>query len=164
MIEWMIGIILFTALMIFITSGFCMMCMFMLYDVSPWYIFSTYLFFWPPLFFSCICTGFACLQIIVLLGKRGMELGFAVGWFLMPFSGAYYPIEVLPAWGQMISAVLPMSYIFQGMRTYVMYKGDPTLYLIKGYILSMVYAIVAALLFMCCFKRSKQKGLARLAD
>lgn len=162
--EWMCGIVLFTAIMISIMSSVCMLVIYMLYNLSLWYMLSTFLIFLPPLFFSCIWLGFTCLQVIITLGRRGAELGFVFGWFLMPFSGAYYPVEVLPEWGQTIAKFLPMSYVFQGMRGYVMHQQDPTSYLIKGYALSILYAISAIMLFVYCFNRSKQKGLARLAD
>ena len=125
---------------------------------------STFLLFLPPLIFSAIWIGFTCLQIVVTIGKRGVEVGFVFAWFLLPFSGAYYPIEILPAWAQTVSAYLPMSYVFQGMRGYVMHKQDPTAYLLKGCALSIIYAICAVMMFVYCFNRSKQKGLARLAD
>ncbi len=162
--EWMIGVVLFYAIMTCITSLFCMTIMFMLYNLPIGYFLSTYLTFLPPLFLSGIWIGFVCLQIIVTLGKRATELANVVGWFLLPFSGAYYPIEVLPYWGQVISKYFPMSYVFQGMRGYLMYQQDPTIYLVKGYVLSVAYMICAVMLFVYCFNYSKQKGLARLAD
>jgi len=164
MAEWIVGVLVFDVIIMALTTIVCMSIIVMLYNVSMWDLFSTYLIFVPPLFFSSIWIGFTCLQTIVTLGKRGIEIGFIIGWVLLPFSGAYYPIEVLPAWGQMISAWLPMSYVFQGMRGYLMHQQDPTLYLIKGYAISIVYAICAVVLFVYCFNRSKQKGLARLAD
>ena len=99
-----------------------------------------------------------------MLDKRGIELGFVIAWFLAPFSGAFYPLEILPTWAQKFSAMLPMSYVFQGMRGYVMYEQDPTAHLVKGYVMSAVYALFAIVLFVYCFNRSKQKGLARLVD
>jgi ABC-2 type transport system permease protein len=162
--EWMIAVIIFYIIMISATSLFCMFVASIFYDVSMWSLLSTFSIFAPPLFISGIWVGFTCLQIIITLGKRGIELGFVMGWFLLPFSGAYYPIEILPTWGQIISALLPMSYVFQGMRAYVIYQQDPTSYLLKGYALGIVYAISALLLFAYCFNRSKQKGLARLTD
>ncbi len=162
--EWMCGAVLFTMIIMCMTSLFCMFAIFILYNLSPWYVLSKFLIFCPPLFFSCIWIGFTCLQIVVRLGKRGVELGLVFGWFLMPFSGAYYPVEVLPRWGQMISAWLPMSYVFQGMRRSLMHQQDPTPYLLKGYVLSILYATCATILFVYCFNRSKQKGLARLTD
>jgi ABC-2 type transport system permease protein len=162
--EWMLGVIIYSAGIIAITSVFSMFIIYFLYDLSLSYMMLTFLKFMPPLFFCGIWVGFTCLQALVLLGKRGMELGFIIGWFLVPFSGAYYPVEVLPAWAQKISFFLPMSYIFTGMRAQVMRQEDPTSYLIKGYVLSILYALCALLLFAYCFNRSKQKGLARLSD
>jgi ABC-2 type transport system permease protein len=104
------------------------------------------------------------LQILFTLGKRGIELGFVIAWFLAPFSGAFYPLEILPTWAQKFSSLLPMSYVFQGMRGYVMFQQDPTVYLLKGYVMSIIYAACAIVLFMYCFNKSKQKGLARLVD
>ena len=164
LIEWMGGAILFTAIMAGLTSLVCMLAIFALYSVSLWQILTTFLIFVIPLFISCIWIGFTGLQIIVIMGKRGVELGYVFGWFLLPFSGAYYPIDILPAWAQRVSSFIPMSYVFEGMREYVAYQQDPTTNLLKGTILSVIYAALAIVLFMHCFNKSKQKGLARLAD
>ena len=162
--EWIYGIILFYGIMMGITSIFCMIAIFLLYNIPAWYMISTFLIFMPPLVLSAIWIGFTCLQIIVTLGRRGVEIGFIFGWFLLPFSGAYYPTDILPAWGQTISRYLPMSYVFQAMREYVSNQQDPTALLIKGYALSILYATCSIIVFIYCFNRSKQTGLARLVD
>lgn len=162
--EWMLAIVCLNAILMSLTSLFCMLVIFLLYQVSLWYLFTTFLLFAPPLFFSSIWIGFSCLPVIVSFGKRGIEVAYVIAWFFAPFSGAYYPIEVLPAWAQTISSFIPMSYIFKGMRGYVMQQQDPTHYLMIGYVLSITYAILAILLFVYCFNRSKRYGLARLVD
>lgn len=163
-IEWMIGVVLYYTLMVTLTTVTCMLVIFALYDVSISTMISTFLMFLPPLLFSGIWIGFTCLMVVINLGKRGIELSFVVGWGLMPFSGAFYPIEVLPAWGQLISNFLPMSYVFKGMRAYLMNQQDPTSFLIKGYVLSVAYATCAIILFIYIFNHSKRKGLARLEN
>lgn len=162
--EWICGIIIFYGMMIALTTFFCMSFIYLLYSVSLWYIFSTFLIFLPPLMISALWVGFTCLQIVVTLGRRGAELGFVFAWCLMPFTGAFYPVDILPTWGQTISNFLPMSYVFKGMREYLMHQQDPTVYLLKGYMLSIIYASIAILFFIYCFNRSKRNGLARLAD
>jgi ABC-2 type transport system permease protein len=162
--DWMAGVIVFAAITVACTSLVSLSVIYALYDVSLVSIVSTYVLFLPPLFFSAIWLGFTCLQIVVTFGKRGVELGFVLGWFFLPFSGAYYPIDVLPSWAQSFSKLIPMSYIFTGMREYVMKQQDPTIYLIKGTVLSILYASFALLFFVYCFNRAKRKGLARLAD
>jgi ABC-2 type transport system permease protein len=162
--NWMGGVILYYAVMMGLTTITCIATILALYDVSLWQILWNCLIFIPPLFIAGIWLGFTSLQILVLQGKRGQELAYVIGWFLMPFSGAYYPVEVLPHWGQVISKFLPMSYVFTGMRGYVMHNQDPTLYLLKGYALGALYAMGALAFFVYCFNRSKRNGLARLAD
>lgn len=162
--EWMCGVVLTYIIMATISTAVSIFAILILYDLSIWHLFSTFIIFLPPLFFSTIWLGFTCLQIIIMLGKRGVELGYVMAWCFMPFSGAYYPIEVLPYWGQMISNCLPMSYVFTGMRKYLIDQQDPMPYLIKGYTLSIIYATCAIILFIYCFNYSKQKGLARLTD
>ncbi|HZW60645.1 MAG TPA: ABC transporter permease [Candidatus Babeliales bacterium] len=162
--DWIIGIILFYAFTMVLTTIFGIVVCALFYTIPMGEFIYTMLIFTPPLCLAGIWIGFTCLQIVVLLGKRGAELGFVVGWFFLPFSGAYYPVDVLPYWGQMLSYCLPMSYVFKGMRSYLMYNQDPTPYLIKGYVLGIIYAIAAILLFVYCFNRTKQKGIARLVD
>lgn len=163
-IEYICGAILFFVIMMTLVSAFCLGAIYCLYDVSFWYLLKALLIFAPPLLLSTIWLGFTCLQIITVLGKRGIELGFVIGWFLLPFSGAYYPIEVLPQWGQTLSKFMPLSHVFQGMRGYLVYQQDPTADLVKGYVLGILYAICAIVLFAVFFKRSKQNGLAQLIN
>jgi len=163
-IEWMCGIIIFYIIMMALTTLSCLLTIAAFYDVSIWHMLTTFSIFAPPLFFTSLWIGFTSLQIIVTWGKRSVELGYVFCWFFMPFSGAYYPVEVLPSWAQKISCLLPMSYVFKGMRGYIMHQKDPTPYLIKGYLMGILYATCAILLFIYCFNRSKRNGLARLAD
>lgn len=162
--QWIGGVIILYAITTFISVITCIGVISLLYKISLWYILSTFLIFAPPLFFYGIWLGFTALQIVVMLGKRGTELAYVISWLLLPFSGAYYPTEVLPSWGQKISAFLPMSYVFRGMREYVINQKIPIYCLIKGYILGILYALLALIIFVYCFNRAKQKGLSRLLD
>lgn len=163
-VEWLCGALLYVTIVMIISAAISMLIMSTLYNVSMWHIFTAFIYFMPPLFISSIWLGLMSLQLIVTFGKRITELAFIISWFFMPFSGAFYPIEVLPEWGQKISALLPMSYVFEGMRGYVMHQQDPTSHLIKGYVLSIVYATSALFLFIYCFNRTKKYGLTRLMD
>jgi ABC-2 type transport system permease protein len=163
-IEWICGITLFHMLIMGLITLSSMITIFALYQVPVWFMIRTFIIFSPPLFLSSLWLGFTALQIVVTFGKRSVEIGYVLAWFFMPFSGAYYPVEALPLWAQKVSSLLPMSYIFKGMRGYIMYQQDPTPYLIQGYVMGLVYATCAILLFIYCFNRSKRNGLARLSD
>ncbi len=162
--EWIMGIIAYTMIMIGMTTFFSMALIHVLYDVSALQVLSTFVIFFLPMFFCAIWLGFTILQILVIIGKRGMELAFVIAWFLLPFSGAFYPIDVLPYWLQVVSNCFPMNYIFEGMRGYLMHQQDPTMHVLKGLVLSIVYACSAIALFIFWFNRSREKGLARLID
>lgn len=164
MIEWALGTICYFAFMVVTVGLTNILCIYAFYDLPISEVLYYYMLFFPPLFFCGIWLGFSCVQIVVLAGKRGIELSFVTIWLLLPFSGAYYPLEILPAWAQKVGALFPLSYIFTGMRTYLMHGQNPTPYLIKGYVLSITYAFFAICLFIYLFNRSKQKGLARLTD
>lgn len=162
--DWILGAIIFFLIMMFFTFLFCVFVIYLLYQVSISQLLSIYFYFLPPLIFSGIWMGLMCMQIFALLGRKGVELAYVVAWFLVPFSGAYYPVEVLPQWAQTISKFLPMSYAFKDMRNYVMYNQSTTSHLVVAYGLSILYACIALLLFIGAFNHSKKKGLARLVD
>lgn len=164
MIEWVGGVIIFYAIMMLFAISVALITIALLYNVSMYEMLLNLFIFFPPLFLCGIWIGFSTLQILSTLGKRGGELSFVMVWFFLPFSGAYYPTDILPHWAQVMSKLLPMRYVFQGMRAYVTHQQDPTIYLIKGYVLSALYAVLGIAGFIYCFKRSKVKGLARLTD
>lgn len=164
MSEWIAGTILFYMVEVAITSVIGIAIIGIIYTMPIYEMVYTYLIFFPPLLLSGIWLGFTCLQIIVMFGKSGRELGFMIGGVVLPFSGAYYPIEILPVWAQKISVFLPMSYVFQAMRNYFMKHEDPTLLLIKGYLLASVYATVSVALFVYCFAKVRERGLVQMLD
>lgn len=162
--EWMLGVIIFSFITMLATCFFGMFAIKMLYSLSVLYILKTFFIFLLPLFLCTLWLGFSCISVFLLLGHRGIEVGFILGWVLMPFSGAYYPIDILPSWAQKVSALLPMSYLFNGMREYVMLGENPISYILIGTLLGIIYAGGAMMLFSYCFNHSKRNGLARLTD
>lgn len=164
MTEWICGTIMLAAINMCLVTTACMGLTFLLYSIPVWQTITTFLWFAPPLFLACLWLGFTSLAIIITLGKRGVEMGFVFAWFFLPFCGAYFPVEVLPAWGQTISAFLPMSSVFAGLRAYLGHNQDPTPFLLKGYAMGALYALAGIALFVYAFSRSKKLGLARLAE
>lgn len=162
--EWILGVTLYNVIMSGITAIYCMILIMLLYGLSPLAMLSTFIVFAPPLFFSGLALGTICLAIIAYCGKRAEELFYIFAWFFAPFSTAFYPREILPGWAQMLSDALPMSAIFTGLRTSMLHNGDPTPYLIKGYLMAIAYFIVAIIAFAFAFHKSKKYGLARLSD
>jgi ABC-2 type transport system permease protein len=162
--EWIVGITLFTAFVSSVIALFSITIMWLLYNISLSKILLSFGLFAPPLFICGIWLGFMGLLTVTFYGKRAQEFGFILVWFFAPFSGGYYPIEALPHWARIISSFLPMSYLLEGMRNYVLYGANPTNALIQGYALAILYTALAIAFFVYAFKKTKVKGLARLSN
>lgn len=160
--EWILSLILYSSTMVLVILLYCMGLIVLFYNISFWYLLWAVILFAPPLFISGLWLGFTCLQALAYFGKRSDEIGWLISWVFAPFSTAYYPLEVLPAWAQAVSKCLPMSYAFQGLRKYLTTHEDPTPYLIKAYTLSILYAALSIALFAWVFHSTKKKGLTRL--
>lgn len=162
--DWIAGCIIFTAITISLITATCAAFSLLLYNIALKQILIAIGIFGFPLFLCSLFLGFISLAIVSFLGKRGMEIAWIASWFFSPFSGAYFPVSVLPAWGQAISSAIPMSYLFTAVRQWLTNGSIPIATLTKGFALSIIYTFGAIALFVWCFNRSKEKGLARLMD
>ena len=117
-----------------------------------------------PMFICGIALGALALAALITFGKRANELIYVITWSLAPFTMAYYPIEVLPAWGQAVSRCLPFIYVLEAMRDYILFQANPLPGLAIGTLMATAYAVAGVWLFFRMFKRSKVDGLARLSD
>lgn len=89
-------------------------------------------------------------------------LAWMTAYFFAPFSAVYYPLSALPEWGQSIAKMLPMTYLFEGMRT-ILIQGHFSWYLFTmSVVLNLAYLIPTMVLFKWLFDKSRSKGLARL--
>ena len=162
--EWIAGIVLFSSMLTLATAIYCIGLMMCFYSISFWQMLSMFIMFAPPLFICGIWLGFLGLQVLVSCGKRGREVIYIFAWAAAPFCSAFYPREVLPHWAQIISYCLPMSYIFEAMRSYLLRGTNPWPAVFLGLIMALIYAGSAIIIFIHLFNKSKQKGLARLSD
>ncbi len=160
--EWIVADIvtrIIDAILVFIFSTFTIWLMFGLNIFkNGWYIIP----FTISLMMSGWCIGFFLCGIIMALGKKAIDLIYYIGWFFAPFCAVYYPLKLLPNSLQLISKALPMTYVFEGMRT-VLTTGAMSNYdLILSFILNIFYLSISILFFRYMFKRSKINGLANL--
>lgn len=130
-----------------------------------------------PLFALTLAVGVAMLAMMgLLLGSFSLLLvhhsgfvGDAVAGALYIFSGAIFPLEVLPAWLRPIGFLVPITYWLELVRRSLV--GDvalafPTL---AGYtngqlfailvFLSVLFGIAAVIAFRACDHRARERGL-----
>ena len=88
----------------------------------------------------------------------GFECTMRRDFILMPVSGVYYPISVLPDWLQIISWGLPTAYVFEGMRAILAEKTVHWDMLGIAFVLSAVYLVVGFQVFQWFFRLSRRAG------
>ena len=125
-------------------------------------------------FFAC---GLAVVPFLMILFLFGVALGIctcgvvlrlgpAAEWFvwpvpaiISPFAGAFYPISTLPQWMQFISKLLPLSYVFEGLRTIISGKALPASSLVWGSCLSVISILLACWFFTRVHRHAVRSGI-----
>jgi len=68
------------------------------------------------LFVSGIALGIFASALVLRMGPAAEWFIWPIPAFISPFAGVFYPISTLPEWMQVISRILPPTYVFEGMR------------------------------------------------
>ena len=102
--------------------------------------------------------GLAMSGMIMRVGQSAESFAWAAVFILMPVSGVYYPVSVLPHWLQVISYGLPPAYIFEGMRAILAEKTVHWDSLAIAFGLSAVYLVVGFQIFQAFFRASRRAG------
>lgn len=63
------------------------------------------------------------LGIVLRVGHGANEMAWALVGVVQPLAAVYYPVDILPGWGQAIAAIMPTAHIFEGMRAVI--AGGP---------------------------------------
>jgi len=97
------------------------------------------------LFLFGIALGIFGSAVVLRLGPSAEWFIWPIPPLLSPFAAVFYPVSVLPWWMQVLSQVLPPSYVFQGMRTIL--SGG----VISGYALLVAGCLAAFYICLACW-------------
>jgi len=111
------------------------------------------------LFLTGIALGITGAAIVLRLGPASEWLIWPIPTIISPFAGVFYPVSVLPRWMQLISRVLPPSYVFEGMRAVVTGKPAPWDRLALGGGLALVLLALACVFFARVYRYAIRTGL-----
>ncbi|MGE5196170.1 MAG: ABC transporter permease [Anaerolineae bacterium] len=160
--EWMVSIMLVGFAKILISLAFGSLLVFLLYSLNIFTVGWAMLPFGVLLTLSGWFLGFLSASIMIYFGQRVQMLAWMTATAFSPFSAVFYPVDVLPVWGQKIAYALPTTYIFEGMRK-VLQQGVLSIEMLKmSLILNVLYLVATMILFKWMFEKSREKGLARL--
>ena len=102
--------------------------------------------------------GLAMSGLVMRVGQSAESFAWAAVFVLMPVSGVYYPISVLPHWLQVVAWGLPPAYIFEGMRSIMLEKTVHWDMLGVAFGLSAVYLVIGFQVFQWFFRSSRRAG------
>ena len=162
--EWIVSVMILGFFNACIAALFGTFAVWLLYGITIFKVGLLLL----PLFFLLLMSGWAIglltACVLVYWGQRAEKLVWVMGWIFTPFSGVFFDISALPAWAQKVAYVLPMSYLFSGLRLYMSTGTFPLSYLHTNIVLNILYFSATCILFVYIFERSRIKGLARLEN
>jgi ABC-2 type transport system permease protein len=128
-------------------------------------------------FFAALVLGLAMLASLgLLLGGITMLIanviyfiGDAVAGALYLFSGAIFPLEVMPAWLRPVGFAVPLSYWLEllrrallgeaagGFPTFARFSNAQLFGILLG--LTAAFALIAAVAFRLCERRARERGM-----
>lgn len=94
-----------------------------------------------------------------IFGHRAGAFSWAIAGIIQPFSLVFYPRAVLPWFAQKISLVIPASYVFEAYRFQLNTGVPDTNGLFLSIILTLIYLILAAIIFYFSFDYSRRSGM-----
>lgn len=111
------------------------------------------------LFMFGIALGILCSGIVLRFGPASEWLVWPVPALVSPFAAVFYPLSTLPPWMQAISALLPPSYVFEGLRAIVAGGSISGSALLWSACLAMAYILIASWFFSFIHRHAVRTGL-----
>lgn len=160
--EWIVSFLIVGIVKASISIIFAMGVAFLLYKVDIF----LYGFYLIPFFISLMLTGwwigFFVAGIILRYGTRVQTLAWSLVAVFAPFSAIYYPLSILPHWAQIVAALIPVSYIFEGSRQIIATEHIDMSKLFMSFILNILYIVLSFIFMERSFKKVLNKGLVKV--
>ena len=124
-------------------------------------------FYLIPLMANLLCFGWAMgvftSGLLIRWGHAVEALIWGIPFLVQPLSAIFYPLSILPPSVQIVSRLLPSTYVFEGMRAVIRDGTMPYHYILIAFALNLVYFVLAGCFFHWMYKRSRETGrLGRL--
>ena len=110
------------------------------------------------LFIFGVAMGLFITGLIFRLGPSAEWLGWPIPAVMSIFVGVFYPISTLPHAMQILSNILPPTYVFESIRMVLAGNFNIGANLIWGFALSAVYLVVTYLFFLGVYKHNLKTG------
>lgn len=157
--EWLLGVISVGIIKASITFVTAVVLSFTLYKINILSMGITIV----PYFILLLMTGwwisFLIAACIFRFGVRVQTFAWTLSFLLVPFSGVYYPLSVLPGWAQEIGKYLPTSYVFEGIRQMITQQVFDVQKVIISFVLNIIYLILSIVILKKSFTFLLRRGV-----
>jgi len=102
--------------------------------------------------------GLFTTAIILRYGTSAQILAFGFLFLIQPFSAVFYPVSVLPHSLQIVSYLLPSTYVFEGTRQVIATGTMSGNLLLLSFLTNIIYLIIVVWFFFRMFAKVKEKG------
>ena len=160
--EWIAGMLLLSFCKLLVTIAFGALCVFILFSLNVFTVGWAFLPFAASLMIFGWSISFISSSLIIYWGHKVEMFAWMIAFLFAPFSAVFYPVSVLPNWAATIAWCLPTTYIFQGMRAILATGTFPIHYFWISIGLNILYLFFSLSLFNWMFKKTCEKGLAKL--
>ena len=105
-----------------------------------------------------VTLGLLVTSGLIRFGPSFENIAWASLFFLAPLGCIYYPIDILPAWLQVIAKLLPLVHIFEEMRNILIYDSVNNFQILKAIIISFIYFELGIFVFYLSYNGAKNRG------
>ncbi|MCX5679824.1 MAG: ABC transporter permease [Candidatus Omnitrophica bacterium] len=111
------------------------------------------------LFLFGISIGIFGCALVLRFGPASEWFIWPIPALISPFVGVLYPVSTLPQWMQVISRILPPSYVFEGLRAIILGRTVSAAALVWGVYLAVLYIFLAYWSFVKVYQGALRTGL-----
>lgn len=159
--EWVFGVLILSIFKMLFTVLVLIPIILILYSVNIFV-----LGWWLLPFFVCTVmtgwwVGFISAGVVIRWGQKVQTIVWTLPGILLPFSAVYFPLALLPTFLRPISYLIPTTYVFESMRSFLQTGTVDWKYLAISFALNIFYLTLSLKWFQASFKESLKLGLAR---
>tara|TARA_E500000178_G_scaffold26180_1_gene24057 strand:+ start:137 stop:913 length:777 start_codon:yes stop_codon:yes gene_type:complete len=103
-----------------------------------------------------VTLGLLVTSGLIRFGPSFENIAWASLFFLAPLGCIYYPIDILPAWLQVIAKLLPLVHIFEEMRNILIYDSVNNFQILKAIVISFIYFVLGIFVFYLSYNGAKK--------
>jgi ABC-2 type transport system permease protein len=97
--------------------------------------------------------------LVLRYGLGAESFAWAFIFALAPLCGVYYPVSILPSWVQTLSAALPASYVFEGMRAVLIEHSVRIDLLMAAAMLNVLWLAAGVAGFLIFHRQARERGM-----